>query len=92
MFAHIVRETLAVQQGAASKGEKRPWSASLDNDLPWWTAEGGGVSSGGDFSLHGVIGQPDAGAMSGEDFSLIGGFLGIERSPQNKVYLPLVQR
>ena len=45
-------------------------------DLSWHTIDGGGVmrSTGGDFELSGTIGQPDAGAMSGGDFTLTGGF------------------
>src|SRR3990172_7296677 len=45
-------------------------------DLSWYTIDGGGEmrSTGGDFELSGTIGQPDAGAMSGGDFTLTGGF------------------
>src|SRR3989304_4093527 len=41
-----------------------------------FTIDGGGVmrSTGGDFELSGTIGQPDAGAMTGGDFTLNGGF------------------
>jgi hypothetical protein len=67
-------------------------SAGLDYDIPWWTSEGGGSSAGGNYALTGVIGQPDAQRLSGGDFTLVGGFLGIKRSPQNKIYLPLVRR
>jgi Dockerin type I domain len=47
-----------------------------DFDLSWHTVDGGGVmrSTGGDFELSGTIGQPDAGAMSGGNFTLTGGF------------------
>jgi len=40
------------------------------------TIDGGGAmrSTGGDFELSGSIGQPDAGALSGEGFDLTGGF------------------
>lgn len=34
---------------------------------------GGGISAGGDYSLSGTIGQPEAGAMSGGDYELLGG-------------------
>jgi len=45
-------------------------------DLTWHTIDGGGVmrSTGGDFELSGTIGQPDAGTMSGGNFTLTGGF------------------
>jgi hypothetical protein len=45
-------------------------------DLSWHTIDGGGamVSTVGDFELGGTVGQPDAGAMAGGDFTLTGGF------------------
>jgi hypothetical protein len=47
-------------------------------DISWYTIDGGGgSSSGGTFSLSGTIGQPDAGHMSGGNFTLDGGFWGI---------------
>jgi hypothetical protein len=52
-----------------------PAEASLGFDLSWHTIDGGGgTSTGGGFTLSGTIGQPDAGAMSGGDFALVGGF------------------
>ncbi len=46
-----------------------------DFDLSWHTIDGGGgTSSGADFVLAGTIGQPDAGALIGGDFELVGGF------------------
>lgn len=45
-------------------------------DLTWSTIDGGGgTSSGGDFTLRGTIGQPDAGAITGGDYEMLGGFL-----------------
>ncbi len=47
-----------------------------DFDINWHTIDGGGLmrSTGGDFELSGTVGQPDAGSMSGGDFTLTGGF------------------
>jgi hypothetical protein len=44
--------------------------------LTRWTIDGGGAtfSTGGVFELGGTIGQPDAGAMAGGPFELVGGF------------------
>src|SRR5881396_96795 len=43
--------------------------------IDWFTIDGGGgTSAGGVYSVSGTIGQPDAGAMSGGNFSLTGGF------------------
>lgn len=60
-------------------------------DLSWWTVDGGGYtfSQGGVYQLGGTIGQPDAGVMSGGDYTLSGGFWGgIEYFL--RVYLPLI--
>ena len=46
-------------------------------NIDWFTVDGGGgVSSGGTFSLSGTIGQPDAGRLTGGSFALEGGFWG----------------
>ncbi len=44
-------------------------------ELSWSTIGGGGVSSGGTYSLSGIVGRPEAGAMSGGRYELLGGFL-----------------
>jgi len=44
-------------------------------ELSWDTIGGGGVSSGGTYSLTGIVGRPEAGAMSGGNYELLGGFL-----------------
>lgn len=51
-------------------------SASAQSfSIDWSTIDGGGGTSiGGQFSLTGTIGQPDAGAMSGGSYTLTGGF------------------
>src|SRR5262245_11610389 len=43
--------------------------------LDWFTvAGGGGAVSGGDYTLVGTVGQPDAGHLSGGDYAMEGGF------------------
>ena len=56
----------------AQRGETR----ADDFEISRSTINGGGVmlSSGGEFELSGTIGQPDAGVMEGEGFTLTGGF------------------
>jgi hypothetical protein len=45
--------------------------------IDWFTiGGGGGTSTGGVYSISGTIGQPDAGVMSGGNYSLAGGFWG----------------
>ena len=51
-------------------------SARAQNyDLAWSTIDGGGgSSSGGTYSVTGTIGQPDAGVLTGGNYTLVGGF------------------
>ena len=46
-------------------------------EIDWWSVDGGaGTSTGGDYELVGVAGQPDAGeTASGGDYTLTGGFI-----------------
>jgi len=62
-------------------------------EIPWFTADGGGGtwSEGGGFSLGGTIGQPDAGALSGGEYTLLGGFWA-GSGPGNFSYLPVIMR
>ena len=62
--------------------------------LPWYTIDGGATSSqAGSFELSGTIGQPDAGALSGGEFSLAGGFGGSAPTSANRqLYLPIIKR
>ena len=49
----------------------RSQSFSID----WFTIDGGGgTSTGGVYSVSGTIGQPDAGQMSGGNYTIVGGF------------------
>jgi hypothetical protein len=49
--------------------------AFADYDLTWNTIDGGGgTSSGGQYSLIGTIGQPDAAYSSSDDYEILGGF------------------
>lgn len=44
-------------------------------DLSWFSIDGGGgTSSGGAYSVSGTIGQPDAGVLSGGNYTIVGGF------------------
>ena len=47
-------------------------------------AGGGGTSTGGVYSVSGTIGQPDAGQMSGGNYTLTGGFWGILAAVQTQ--------
>ena len=60
-------------------------------DLTWSTIDGGGqtFSTGGDFALGGTIGQADAGALQGGEFTLAGGFW-TDTTVFYQVLLPLV--
>jgi hypothetical protein len=64
-------------------------------DLAWWSADaGGGLSSGGAYTLLGSLGQPDAtsaSALSGGAYALAGGVLAAEGDGP-RLFLPLVRR
>ena len=51
-------------------------SASAQNyQIDWFTLDGGGgASAGGQYTLTGTIGQPDAGELAGGSYVLEGGF------------------
>jgi hypothetical protein len=56
-------------------------------------AGGQTFSTGGGYTLGGTVGQPDAGALSGGDYVLGGGFWGGGAlAVAYSVYLPLVLR
>lgn len=65
-------------------------------DLSWSNVSGGGGSSnGGTYTLDGVLGQPDAGMISGGDYSLGGGFWGggeVIVPPNFNIFLPLLNK
>jgi hypothetical protein len=65
-------------------------------DLTWHTVDNGGTAfnTGSNYQLGGAIGQPDAGALSGGDYTLAGGFWQGETvvGSSYRVYLPLVLR
>ncbi len=62
-------------------------------DLTWNTVDGGGYtwSEAGAYALGGTVGQPDAGALEGGGYTLLGGFWG-GAAVQYRVYLPLLLR
>jgi len=52
--------------------------SAADYAIDWQTIDGGGgQSTGGVYTVSGTIGQPDAGQMSGGNFTLVGGFWSI---------------
>ena len=76
-----------------------PLSARADGgySVNWWSVDSGGGNSrsaGGQYTLGGTIGQPDAGYTEGGDFSLQSGFWvsGIPGVGDFSIYLPLVVR
>ncbi len=57
------------------------WAGSAvaqNYSIDWFSIDsGGGTSTGGVYTLSGTIGQPDAGRMTGGNFTLEGGFWAI---------------
>ena len=55
----------------------QPWASAQTYSIDWFTIDGGGgTSSGGQYTLSGTIGQPDAGTLAGGNYTLDGGFWG----------------
>jgi hypothetical protein len=65
-------------------------------EIPWHSVDsGGGTSSGSDFALRAVIGQPETGSLSGGDYAMGGGFLALPvpgRGGLTTVFVPLVMK
>jgi len=90
----LIAGLLAVAALALSQAYDAALAQSGDGyDLSWNTVDGGGhtVSSGGNYALGGTMGQPDAGALTGGRYTLVGGFWGTVMSGF-RVYLPLTLR
>jgi hypothetical protein len=61
------------------------WCASAQYAIDWYTIDGGGgASTGGVYSVSGTIGQPDAGQMSGGNYTIEGGFWGMIAAVQTQ--------
>jgi hypothetical protein len=89
----VLAITLAVGWSAMAQGGGASAKLSAGYDLFWWTADGGGgISSEGDYTLGGTIGQPDAGVLRDGDYALVGGFWNCRSGgvTQHHIYLPLI--
>ena len=69
-------------------------TATNQYTIDWWTVDGGGAtgieSSDGRFTLSGSIGQPDAGTVSNDTYTVDGGFWNGGTTPTYDVYLPAI--
>ena len=85
--------TVLLMVGGGVAAQESYQLARRGYDLSWWTADGGGetFSAGGNYSLGGTIGQPDAGLLAGPGYTLAGGFWSGAGQPY-RIYLPLVVR
>ena len=69
-----------------------------DLSIPWWSVDGGGsTSSGGQFSLSGTAGQPDAAISTSGSFSLTSGFwnkrvVTLRGGSSSQIFLPFILR
>ena len=66
-------------------------------DLAWWSVDGGGVvaaGSGGNYTLSGAAGQPDASRWAGGGYELVGGFWSVAASAGkgSTIHLPMILR
>ena len=80
LAALLVTAAPSISLAQSSGGDFEATKSTIDN--------GGGTSSGGDFSLTGSIGQHDAATQSsnGGDFSLASGFWASAQPPQNTIF------
>ena len=78
--ALLVTAAPSISLAQSSGGDFEITRSTIDN--------GGGTSSGGDFSLTGTIGQHDASTQtsSGGDFGLASGFWASAQPPQNLIF------
>jgi hypothetical protein len=61
-----------------------PCAPAQQYSIDWFTIDGGGgTSANAQYSLSGTIGQPDAGQMSGSNYTLQGGFGGVVAAIQS---------
>ena len=62
-------------------------------ELMWATIDGGGSTSiAGGYVLSATIGQPDAGAATGGEYVLTGGFWSGGAAAGDDLFLPLIRR
>lgn len=79
---------------AAASGSESVHRVLAQPAIPWQTVDsGGGQCAAGVFTLHGSIGQADAGVMSGGPFALVGGFWRTSApvaGTNQRLYMPLI--
>ncbi len=85
--AALAAAALAVASGLALAQTGGPYN------LTWNTVEGGGAtfSAGGSYALGGTAGQADAGAHTGGDYALQGGFW-VNGTVWHSAYAPILRR
>jgi hypothetical protein len=84
---------VVLDRASASPAVASEETGSAGYQLTWWTADGGGgtMVGSGAYTLSGTAGQPDAGVVEGNGYTLSGGFWTGGGMPY-RVYLPLVIR
>jgi hypothetical protein len=67
------------------------WAQVTGYEVTWWTVDSGaGSSSGGNYSLSGTLGQPDAGTLAGGSYQVLGGYWGVPLA--SDIFLPILRR
>ncbi len=94
VLAGLLLVALALGPGLAALAQEAAPAAPAGTYVisPWTVDGGGGVSSGGVYTLRGTLGQPDAGALTGGVYTLVGGFWSQAQSLNAPAYLPLILR
>jgi len=93
LFLALAAVLLLVSVASARSAATAATTLDAGYDLSWRTVDGGGATSsrGGDYTLGGTSGQPDAGTLAGSGYALAGGFWG-GAMVEYRVCLPLVLR
>jgi hypothetical protein len=92
-FAVVLAAALVLAGAAAPAALAQESGTSAAPDatytIPWYTVDGGGgTSSGGIYALQGTAGQPDAGVLTGGEYTLTGGYWYTQAA--RGIWMPLV--
>jgi hypothetical protein len=88
----LIAGVVALTHGNPRATASVPASSAGAYTLDWYTIDSGGDrSASGAYALQGTIGQPDAGALAGGRYTLLGGFWGAT-DIRYTVRVPLARR
>jgi hypothetical protein len=92
LVASVLLASVALAQSGVGLADPQVGTGTGYN-LTWWTVDGGGSTmvGSGAYTLSSTAGQPDAGVVEGNGYTLSGGFWA-GGGTLYRLYLPLVTR